>query len=76
MTNDEILLKWRSMTKGIITAVKAREIEALVLGLDSLDDVTKLTKAMNFEAKNPLSAGNELDTGAESGQQRAVKAVL
>jgi aconitate decarboxylase len=62
LTNEEIVDKWRSMARGIMPASKVQEIESLVLGMNGLDDVTKLTKALNFTVKNPLDVGNEVES--------------
>lgn len=72
LTNEEIVDKWRSMARGIMPASKVQQIESFVLGMDGLNGVTKLTKALNFTVKNPLDVGNE----AESRSGRQVMANL
>ena len=46
MSNDEILEKWRHLTKDLIDVEKRNRIEHLVLGLEECKDVTSLATLM------------------------------
>ena len=46
LSNDEILEKWRNMTKDDIDVDGRMNIEKLVLGLEKLDGVTHLGKPL------------------------------
>lgn len=46
MSNEEVVSKWRSVTKGIIDDERRQQIEDLVLDLDGLKDITALTRLL------------------------------
>ncbi|KAI5194237.1 hypothetical protein E4T39_08720 [Aureobasidium subglaciale] len=76
LTNDEILLRWRTMTERTMSITKSQEIEALVLGIERVEDITELTEALNFIAKNPLGFHTKLDDKKTMGQGRRTMANL
>lgn len=69
LINDKILLKQRLIIKSIIITIKAQKIKALVLGLDTLNNITKLTKVIDFKVKNLLGTYNKLNIVVALGQQ-------
>ena len=54
VTNAEILDKWRRLAASVIDEKRVAQIEALVLGLEDLGDVTKLTNLLGRPAGNAL----------------------
>ncbi|KAL1983718.1 hypothetical protein VTN96DRAFT_9974 [Rasamsonia emersonii] len=55
LTNEEILDKWRRFTEGLIEDRRRDEIEALVLNLEKLDDVSVLEDLLAGETLNPIA---------------------
>lgn len=47
LTNEEILQKWRLLTKDIIDDERRLQIENIVLNLDSVEDVLDLGKLLS-----------------------------
>ena len=54
ISNEEIQAKWRKLTEDIMDHDRRDAIENFVLGLENLDDVTKLTTALSGMVANPL----------------------
>ena len=55
LTNEEIVEKWRRLTKGVIDDERRDQIEKLCLGLEDLDDVVKLEDLLAGLTKNPIA---------------------
>ncbi|PYH94856.1 immune-responsive protein [Aspergillus ellipticus CBS 707.79] len=55
LSNEEILEKWRAVTRGVIPGERQREIEKVVLNLENVDDVVgKLGGLLAAETVNIL----------------------
>ena len=54
LTNDEILMKWRFMTGGVIDKERQRQIEKVVLELDNVQDITELTALLADKVKSAI----------------------
>lgn len=55
LSNEEIVEKWKGLTKGVIDDRRRDEIQKLCLGLDDLDDVSKLEGLLAGLTKNPIA---------------------
>ncbi|KAI1799496.1 putative immune-responsive protein [Daldinia bambusicola] len=55
LSNEEVLRKWRIVTKGIIDEERRSRIEQAVLALDECDDIAAITKLMTGLTVNPLA---------------------
>jgi len=55
LTSEEIVEKWRLLTKGIIDEARRGKIEKLCLGLESLEDVMELEGLLSGLTKNPIA---------------------
>jgi aconitate decarboxylase len=55
LSNEEILEKWKTLTKDVIDRERAEKIENLVLGLESCDDILLLQELMGGLTKNPIA---------------------
>ena len=55
LSKEEILDKWRLLTKRIIDVETATQIESMVLDLDSKDDISLLFELMGRLTKNPIA---------------------
>jgi aconitate decarboxylase len=55
LSNEEIIEKWRMLTKDVIDAERAKNIEELVLGLEKCDDVSLLQAQMGVLTKNIIA---------------------
>ncbi len=55
LSNEEIVEKWRDLTKGVIDDERREKIEKLCLGLEELEDVTALSDLMAEITKNPIA---------------------
>lgn len=53
-TNEEIVTKWRDITKNVIDEVRRARIEEFCLGLDTLENVVELGRLMADITKNPI----------------------
>lgn len=51
LDNDEIVTKWRTLVKDVISEERRNAIERHVLDLDQLDDVAELTKLLSGTVK-------------------------
>jgi aconitate decarboxylase len=55
LNNEEIVDKWRSITKNVIDDVRRAKIEKLCLNIVSLEDITDLMKLMAVITRNPIA---------------------
>lgn len=55
LTNEEILEKWRQLTKDVVGDETVKTIEELVLSLDAQEDISTLYELMGRLAKSPIS---------------------
>jgi aconitate decarboxylase len=55
LTNEEIVEKWRSLTRDVIDDGRRLEIERLCLGLEDIKDVMELGRLMHGITKNPIA---------------------
>ena len=55
LSNEEILDKWRLITRDVIDDERLREIETLVLGLEDCTNVAVLGELMAGITKNPIA---------------------
>ncbi|CEJ94422.1 hypothetical protein VHEMI09956 [[Torrubiella] hemipterigena] len=55
LTNDEIVDKWRQLTKNVIDQETTDSIEKFILSLDTQEDVSGLYELMGRLAKNPIA---------------------
>lgn len=55
LSNEEIMDKWRLLTRDIIDLERVAKIEAAVLDLEQLDDISSLIDLMAGDAKNPIA---------------------
>lgn len=55
LTNEEILDKWRRFTAGLIDDKRRDEIEAMVLNLERVKDVTVLEDLLAGMTRNPIA---------------------
>jgi aconitate decarboxylase len=55
LTNPEILEKWRIVTENVINGERRDEIEKLVLGLEDLNDLTKLGELLGKKTTSPIA---------------------
>lgn len=51
---DDILDKWRRLTMVVISDEQRKNIEWLVLGLESLKDVRDLSQALRVDVRSPI----------------------
>jgi aconitate decarboxylase len=54
-TGDDIVKKWRMLTKDVLEDSRREEIEKCVLGLEDLDDVRTLIKLLEGTVKCPIA---------------------
>ncbi|KAF1817564.1 2-methylcitrate dehydratase PrpD [Eremomyces bilateralis CBS 781.70] len=55
LSNQEIIEKWRQITKDVIDIERAEKIERLVLELEKCDDIMLLQGLMGGLTKNPIA---------------------
>jgi aconitate decarboxylase len=55
LSNDEIVEKWKLLTRDVIGAERAEKIQAMVLKLDECDDISPLQELMGRLTKNPIA---------------------
>ena len=55
LSNAEILDKWRSLTKDLIDQERVQKIEALVLEMESCEDIASLVHLMSGMVKSPFA---------------------
>lgn len=55
LTNEEIVEKFRNITKGVIDDDRRRKIVELVLSLETCEDVATLNKIMSPLTRNPIA---------------------
>ena len=55
LSNEEIIDKWRQLTKGVIHAERATQIEAMVLALETNDDMSTLCDLMSGLTNSPIA---------------------
>ncbi|KAF5684027.1 immune-responsive 1 protein [Fusarium denticulatum] len=55
LSNEDILAKWRQLTKGIVENEVIAKIEEIVLSLEEQDDLVTLFKLIRETSKNPLA---------------------
>lgn len=53
-SNEDIVEKWRSLVRGVIEDDRRDEIEAKVLTLDKVKDVTELIQLLQADVKCPI----------------------
>lgn len=54
VTNEEIVHKWRSLVRDVLSEERRDQIEEAVLSLDSLDDVTDLIRLLKSNVQCPI----------------------
>ena len=54
VSNEEIVDKYRRLTRNVISKERQEKIEKLVVGLDSLENVEDLLSLLNGDVANPL----------------------
>ena len=55
LSNEELVEKWRSITKDVIDDERRAKIEKLCLELDGIDDVMELAHLLAAVTKNPIA---------------------
>lgn len=55
LTNEEIVEKWRLLTKGVVDDERRDQIEKLCLGLEEVGDVLELSKLLAGVTQNPIA---------------------
>lgn len=55
LSNQEILEKWRRLTQDLMDQKRRDQIEALVMGLEDLEDVSVLDDLMGAAVSNPIA---------------------
>lgn len=55
LTNEEIVEKWRDLTKGVIDDERRDKIEKMCLGLEGLGDVLQLSGQLTGATKDPVA---------------------
>lgn len=55
LTNDEIVEKWRLITRDVIDDGRRAKIEQMCLNITSINDVTELADVMRGLTKNPIA---------------------
>ena len=55
LSNEEVVEKWRALTKGVIDDKRRENIEELVLNLEDCKDIALLGELMAAETKNPIA---------------------
>ncbi|KAE9365512.1 putative immune-responsive protein [Stipitochalara longipes BDJ] len=55
LTNEEIVEKWKDLTKGVIDDARRDRIERLCLGLEDLEDVMELSEVLAVATRNPIA---------------------
>ena len=55
LTNEEIVEKFRGLMRGVIEDERRDEIEKVCLGIDSLEDITRLSNLLAGLTKNPIA---------------------
>ncbi|KAH7181192.1 hypothetical protein DER46DRAFT_631740 [Fusarium sp. MPI-SDFR-AT-0072] len=55
LSNDNIVAKWRQLTKGIVENEVVEKIEEIVLSLEEQDDFVTLFELIRQTSKNPLT---------------------
>jgi aconitate decarboxylase len=55
LSNGGIVEKWRGLMKEVITDERRDEIERVCLGIDGLEDITKLSDLLAGLTKNPIA---------------------
>jgi aconitate decarboxylase len=55
LTNEEIVEKWRLITKNVIDDERRVKIEKLCLNITDLKDITELADVLAGLTKNPIA---------------------
>lgn len=55
LSNDQVLEKWRLLTRDVIEPARAAEIEDLILNLEKCSDVMAINTLMAGTTKNPIT---------------------
>ena len=55
LSNEEIVAKWRAITKDVIDEERREKIERACLGIEELDDVMELGDLLTGITKNPIA---------------------
>ena len=55
VSNEEIRAKYRKLTNSILSSERQQKIEAMVMDLENLRDVTDLTNLLSGDVANPLA---------------------
>ncbi|OQV08077.1 hypothetical protein CLAIMM_12402 [Cladophialophora immunda] len=55
LTNEEIVEKWRNLTKDIMDSEIVRKIEEIILSLDTLGDISPLYELLSTKTTNPIA---------------------
>ncbi|KAH7192909.1 uncharacterized protein B0J16DRAFT_66849 [Fusarium flagelliforme] len=56
LSNEDIVFKWRELTKGIVDEDVVRRIEGMVLSLEEQSDIGGLCELLGQTSKNPLAS--------------------
>jgi 2-methylcitrate dehydratase PrpD len=54
LTNADIVIKYRSLTRSVITEDRQSAIEKTVLSVDTLDDISELTALLTPSVRSAL----------------------
>jgi aconitate decarboxylase len=54
LSNNEVVDKWRLLTKDVIGPERANKIESIVLNLEECDDLSALLELMEGLTRNPI----------------------
>lgn len=55
LSNDDIVAKWRQLTRDIVENEVVEKIEEIVLSLEEQDDLVTLFELIRQTSKNPLT---------------------
>jgi len=55
LSNEEIVAKWKDLTKGVIDDARRDRVEKLCLGLEDLEDVMELSAELAGTTNNPIA---------------------
>ncbi|KAJ2976234.1 hypothetical protein NQ176_g5071 [Zarea fungicola] len=55
LSNEEIVKKWRDLTKDVIDGKRAEAIEQILLSLDTCEDISSLSQLLSGKTNNVIS---------------------
>jgi aconitate decarboxylase len=55
LSNDDIVAKWKDLTKDIVESKVVNEVEKIVLSLEDQDDLGRLFELLSQNSKDPLA---------------------